>query len=78
MENFTFRKLGTCLYAFNNHELIEIDTALIPAGVISVSHSSLLLTDTRPPATALKCSEQEFLRAYALAMVRLQSAISFK
>lgn len=78
MENFTFRKLGTCLYAFNNHELIEIDTALITAGVISVSHSCLLLTNTRPPATALKCSEQEFMRVYATVMVRLESAISLK
>lgn len=76
MEKPTFQKFRSALYASDYNQVIEINLEYMSEGVITISHWLLSKNSIKVPAGAVKCSEREFMGMYALAMVRLQDAIS--
>jgi hypothetical protein len=73
MQKPTFRRYGSFLYCFTDHQVIEIDSTLVSEGVIRVSHGFISNGMLPAPVNAVKCSEREFLQLYALAAERLNS-----
>lgn len=74
MTNPSFYRFGAVLYAYDDVQVVEINSEQLPEGVIGVYHAMRTPDMIPVPSGAVKCTQREFMSLLALASVRLKEA----